>query len=143
MQWSPYEEDIDLYDCRTRPWFIEAVTCTKHVVILMDNSGSMTGMRNTIAKLVVNSLLTTFGNNDFISVLRFSWKAESVLPCYKDMLVQATPETLKNFQEAVSEVKPEGNASFPNAFTYSLKLLEKVQFYKKYFNCVMQLRKLR
>ena len=126
MKWSTSDNDVDLYDCRMRPWFIEAATCTKDVVILMDNSGSMTGMRNTIAKLVVNSLLKTFGNNDFINVLKFSWKPETVMPCFKDSLVQATPEVLKSFQEAVSLVKPEGNASFPNAFSYSLNLLKKV-----------------
>ncbi|KAK6642465.1 hypothetical protein RUM43_003967 [Polyplax serrata] len=124
MQWSTKDNEVDLYDCRMRPWFIEAATCTKDVIILMDNSGSMTGMRNTIAKLVVNSLLKTFGNNDFINVLKFSWKPTSVLPCYKDMLIQATPEVLKSFQEAVTLVKPEGNASFPNAISYSLKLLK-------------------
>lgn len=127
MQWNTDDQEVDLYDCRMRPWFIEAATCTKDVIILMDNSGSMTGMRNTIAKLVVNSLLKTFGNNDFINVLKFSWQPESVLPCYKDLLLQATPEVLKNFQEAVSQVKPEGNASFPNAFAYSLNLLKKVK----------------
>lgn len=127
MQWSTKDNEVDLYDCRMRPWFIEAATCTKDVIILMDNSGSMTGMRNTIAKLVVNSLLKTFGNNDFINVLKFSWKPTSVLPCYKDMLIQATPEVLKSFQEAVTLVKPEGNASFPNAISYSLKLLKEVR----------------
>lgn len=38
----------DLYDCRVRSWFIEAATCSKHMVILMDVSGSMTGMGKTI-----------------------------------------------------------------------------------------------
>ena len=127
MQWKTDEDEVDLYDCRTRPWFIEAATCTKDMVVLMDNSGSMTGMRNTIAKLIVNSLLETFGNNDFINVLKFSWTAEPVLPCFEGTLAQATLENVKLFQDAVADISPEGNASIPNAFAAAFSLLEKVK----------------
>lgn len=44
------EEEPDIYDCRVRSWFIEAATCSKDMVILMDTSGSMTGMGKTIGE---------------------------------------------------------------------------------------------
>lgn len=55
MQWRTLENEqkkpiADLYDCRVRSWFIEASTCSKDMVILMDVSGSMTGMGKTIGR---------------------------------------------------------------------------------------------
>lgn len=85
LQWL---HDPDLYDCRSRSWYIEASTCSKDVVILVDTTGSMTGMRHYIARLTVNSLLDTFSNNDFVNVFNFSSHAQEVVPCFKDTLVQ-------------------------------------------------------
>lgn len=83
-------EDL-IFDCRNRQWYIQATTCSKDVVILVDNSGSMAGMRNTTAKLVLHSLLQTFSNNDFINIFKFNLTVDTIVPCLGNYsLVQVT-----------------------------------------------------
>jgi hypothetical protein len=50
----------------------------------------MGGERRDIAKVVVNAILDTLGDNDFVNVYRFSDTTEELVPCFKDMLVQVT-----------------------------------------------------
>lgn len=47
-------DPVDLYDCRLRSWYIQAANSPKDMVILIDNSGSMTGQRKDIARHVVS-----------------------------------------------------------------------------------------
>lgn len=86
MIWS--QEPIDLFDCRTRPWFIEAASSPKDIVILVDRSGSMTGMRREVARHVVNNILDTLGNNDYVNILTFSNTTEPLVDCFDNLLVQ-------------------------------------------------------
>ncbi|XP_069675652.1 voltage-dependent calcium channel subunit alpha-2/delta-3-like isoform X2 [Periplaneta americana] len=122
MKWRG---DPDLFDCRNRYWYIQAATCTKDLVILMDNSGSMTGYRNTIARLTVSNILDTLNNNDFVNVFNYSEKTDEAVPCFKDMLVQATLENVNTLKDAVENIKPEGYANLTYAFNKAFQLLER------------------
>lgn len=73
---------VDVYDCRKRSWYIETATCSKDIVILLDNSGSMTGFRNFIAQLTVKSILDTFSNNDFINIFTYSVNVSNLVECF-------------------------------------------------------------
>lgn len=84
MAWKSHgvRDFADTYDCRKKSWFIETATCSKDVVILLDNSGSMTGYRNYIAELTIKSLLDTFSNNDFINIFTFSSEVTQIVECF-------------------------------------------------------------
>lgn len=86
----------DGYDCRKRIWYIQAATCSKEAIVLIDNSGTMYGMRNTIAQLTVDSLLQTFSNNDYVNIFRLEGdNVTCLVPCFNDTLMQVTQSSNK------------------------------------------------
>lgn len=109
MKWRA--DPVDIYDCRTRAWYMEAAASPKDVIILVDRSGSMTGQRRDIAKHVVTNILDTLGNNDFVNVMTFADDVEEIVPCFEDSLVQVRNMQIKieivqefNFTDTINVV---------------------------------------
>uniref|UniRef100_A0A8C3ST92 Calcium voltage-gated channel auxiliary subunit alpha2delta 3 n=1 Tax=Chelydra serpentina TaxID=8475 RepID=A0A8C3ST92_CHESE len=73
IKWEPDENGVIAFDCRNRKWYIQAATSPKDVVILVDVSGSMKGLRLTIAKQTVSSILDTLGDDDFFNIIAVSF----------------------------------------------------------------------
>ncbi|XP_065354031.1 voltage-dependent calcium channel subunit alpha-2/delta-4 isoform X3 [Cloeon dipterum] len=122
LQWK--QEPVDLYDCRTRGWYIEAATSAKDVVILVDFSGSMTGMRKEIARHAVNSILDTLSNNDFVNIFTFSEETQELIPCFRDTLVQATLANVRELKGSLEELETKDIANFTTALTRAFELLQ-------------------
>lgn len=56
--------------CLSKSRYIEAASSPKDVVILMDCSGSMTGVRIQIAQLTVTTIINTLSDDDFFNVIK-------------------------------------------------------------------------
>lgn len=128
MKWLTSEHDPDLYDARMRDWYIKSAASPKEIVILLDTSGSMTGLRKEVAKHVVLNILETLSEDDFIAIYRFSEKPEPLVPCFstpdgRAELVQATNENIREYQEAVEMVETEEIANFTSALTVAFQML--------------------
>ncbi|XP_024083001.1 voltage-dependent calcium channel subunit alpha-2/delta-3 isoform X2 [Cimex lectularius] len=126
MKWEQVPPSpVDLYDCRTRSWYIEAATSSKDLLILVDNSGSMMGQRKEIARHVVNNILDTLGNNDFVNIMTFVKDTIEVVPCFKDKLVQANLENIRELKMGMENMEPASNiANFTVALTKAFELLQ-------------------
>jgi len=130
IKWLTYEDDPDMYDARMRDWYIKSAASSKDVVILLDTSGSMTGLRKEIAKHVVLNIMETLGEDDFLTVLTFSDETKSLVECFvgedgEPELVQATTENIAEFTEAVNNIETEEIANFTSALTTAFNLLDK------------------
>ncbi|XP_025423406.1 voltage-dependent calcium channel subunit alpha-2/delta-3 isoform X3 [Sipha flava] len=124
MEWP--NKPVDLYDCRMRPWYVEAAASPKDILILVDNSGSMMGQSKIIARHVINTLLDTLSVNDFVNVLVFSNVTNEVVPCFEGLLVQATLANIRELKLGVEHIAEPNNISdFSEALTRAFETLEK------------------
>ncbi|XP_027127953.1 voltage-dependent calcium channel subunit alpha-2/delta-4 [Larimichthys crocea] len=123
IKWTPDENGVVTFDCRNRNWYIQAATSPKDVVIVVDVSGSMKGLRLTIAKHTINTILDTLGENDFVNVIAYSDYVRYVEPCFKGMLVQADLDNREHFKLLVDELHVKGEGRVKNAMKESFKIL--------------------
>lgn len=64
---KPFKKRFPLFVLLLR--YIQAATSPKDIIIAVDISGSMKGLRLTIAKHTINTILDTLGENDFVNVI--------------------------------------------------------------------------
>lgn len=83
-------------------------------------------MSHHIGSLTAYNILDTFSNNDFVNVLNYSSFTNYTIPCFEDMLVQATEENIKIFKEAIGLLKPSGKTQLDQALEMAFNLLAKV-----------------
>uniref|UniRef100_A0AAQ5YUA6 Calcium voltage-gated channel auxiliary subunit alpha2delta 4 n=1 Tax=Amphiprion ocellaris TaxID=80972 RepID=A0AAQ5YUA6_AMPOC len=127
IQWIPDENGVVTFDCRNRNWYIQAATSPKDVIIVVDVSGSMKGLRLTIAKHTINTILDTLGENDFVNIIAYSDYVRYVEPCFKGTLVQADLDNREHFKLLVEELHVKGEGKVKNAMMESFKILNEVR----------------
>lgn len=96
-------------------------------MILLDASGSMSGKSFELAIATVEAILDTLGDNDFVNLIAFSDITKSVVPCFKDKMVRAFPDNIKEMKDAVKAIKCENVANFTSGFEYAFEILHRVR----------------
>ncbi|TKS90857.1 Voltage-dependent calcium channel subunit alpha-2/delta-4 [Collichthys lucidus] len=84
--------------------YIQAATSPKDVVIVVDVSGSMKGLRLTIAKHTINTILDTLGENDFVNVIaHFKLLVDELHVKGEGRVKNAMKESFKILNEAAAQ----------------------------------------
>uniref|UniRef100_A0A8D2N9G6 Calcium voltage-gated channel auxiliary subunit alpha2delta 4 n=1 Tax=Zonotrichia albicollis TaxID=44394 RepID=A0A8D2N9G6_ZONAL len=103
--------------------YIQAATSPKDIVIIVDVSGSMKGLRMTIAKHTIVTILDTLGENDFVNIIAYNDYVHFIEPCFKGILVQADRDNREHFKQLVEELQAKGVGTVSKALTESFKIL--------------------
>ncbi|XP_026864540.2 voltage-dependent calcium channel subunit alpha-2/delta-4 [Electrophorus electricus] len=123
IQWTPDENGVVTFDVRNRNWYIQAATSPKDIIIVVDASGSMKGLRMTIAKHTINTILNTLGENDFVNVIAYTDYVQYLDPCFKGTLVQANQENREHFKLLVGGLHVKGEGKVKKAVKEAFHVL--------------------
>ncbi|XP_055354620.1 voltage-dependent calcium channel subunit alpha-2/delta-4-like isoform X2 [Paramacrobiotus metropolitanus] len=124
-RWSMEPDRPDMYDCRLTNWYIRAASSPKDMLILLDMSGSMTGIRQEIARTTVKEIMNTLHEDDFFNIIKVAEVARYLEPCLKDTLVQASELTKSLFEERIKLLKTENIANFTEALQMAFAVLNR------------------
>ncbi|VDN05557.1 unnamed protein product [Thelazia callipaeda] len=125
--WDNRVDKLDLFDCRSTEWYINAATLSKNVIIMLDMSGSMLGQRFEIAKQTVEAILETLSDNDFFNILPFSKTVGFLDECSeKAGLLQATVRNKKMLRARLNGMSSEGKAEYEKGLIKAFETLMKL-----------------
>ncbi|XP_053487206.1 voltage-dependent calcium channel subunit alpha-2/delta-4 isoform X1 [Ictalurus furcatus] len=153
IKWTPDPNGVVAFDCRNRNWYIQAATSPKDIIIVVDISGSMKGLKLTIAKHTINTILDTLGENDFVNIiavgrlypfqeplqgvtftehlviiyvlfiLQYTDYVQYVEPCFQGTLVQADLDNREHFRLLVEDLQVKGEGKVKKAMKESFWVL--------------------
>ncbi|XP_053983489.1 voltage-dependent calcium channel subunit alpha-2/delta-3 isoform X3 [Hylaeus volcanicus] len=117
ITWPPIEDRTgsrssnrvvrDVYDFRISNWFVGAANSPKDLAILVDLECYASERNKRLAVATARTILDTLGPDDYVNVYRYGDTAEEIVQCFKDSLVQASPENVRELKIAASTMKHE------------------------------------
>ncbi|XP_038150706.1 voltage-dependent calcium channel subunit alpha-2/delta-1a isoform X2 [Cyprinodon tularosa] len=130
-------DKIDLYDVRRRPWYIQGAASPKDMLILVDASGSVSGLTLKLIKTSVSKMLETLSDDDFVNVVSFNKTAKPVA-CFEH-LVQANVRNKRILKDAVQKLKAEGITNYTSGFELAFAQLAQANVSRANCNRIIML----
>ncbi|KAK7149566.1 hypothetical protein R3I94_009022 [Phoxinus phoxinus] len=128
---------IDLYDVRRRPWYIQGAASPKDMLILVDASGSVSGLTLKLIRTSVSEMLETLSDDDYVNIVSFNNSAKSVA-CFEN-LVQANVRNKKILKEAVQKITANGTTDYKIGFKEAFDQLSSINVSRANCNKIIML----
>ncbi|CAM9904713.1 unnamed protein product [Lampetra fluviatilis] len=120
-EWNKEGKGVDMYDVRRRPWYIQGAASPKDMLILVDVSGSVSGLTLNLIKTSVLNMLETLADDDFVNVVSFNNTANSVA-CFNH-LVQANVRNKNVLKAAVNKMLAKGVTNYTAGLEFAFNQL--------------------
>ncbi|XP_024912209.1 voltage-dependent calcium channel subunit alpha-2/delta-1 [Cynoglossus semilaevis] len=128
---------IDLYDVRRRPWYIQGAASPKDMLILVDASGSVSGLTLKLIRTSVTEMLDTLSDDDFVNVVYFNTRVKKTA-CF-DHLVQANVRNKKVLKDAVQNITAKGITNYTKGFEFAFEQLSMMNVSRANCNKIIML----
>ncbi|XP_032361097.1 voltage-dependent calcium channel subunit alpha-2/delta-1 isoform X4 [Etheostoma spectabile] len=128
---------IDLYDVRRRPWYIQGAASPKDMLILVDASGSVSGLTLKLIRTSVNKMLETLSDDDYVNVVYFNDKA-TYASCFEN-LVQANVRNKRMLKDAVQSITAKGITNYRGGFELAFEQLAQMNVSRANCNKIIML----
>uniref|UniRef100_A0A7N9AVW1 Calcium channel, voltage-dependent, alpha 2/delta subunit 1a n=1 Tax=Mastacembelus armatus TaxID=205130 RepID=A0A7N9AVW1_9TELE len=128
---------IDLYDVRRRPWYIQGAASPKDMLILVDASGSVSGLTLKLIRTSVSKMLETLSDDDFVNVVSFNEEA-SFAACFQN-LVQANVRNKRILKDAVQNITAKGITNYKGGFKLAFEQLAQTNVSRANCNKIIML----
>lgn len=116
-------ETCNAYDPRVRPWYVAGSSGPKNVVMLLDTSGSMDGIRLYYLKQAATRIIDTLTVADRVALVPFSSSAQAE---YFDgrALVKVTSSIKVELKKRIDELQANGATNMHDAFSRAFQVME-------------------
>ncbi|XP_040885787.1 voltage-dependent calcium channel subunit alpha-2/delta-1-like isoform X2 [Toxotes jaculatrix] len=129
--------NIDLYDVRRRPWYIQGAASPKDMLILVDASGSVSGLTLKLIRTSVSKMLETLSDDDYVNVIYFNEDASNA-SCFQN-LVQANVRNKRILKEGVQKITAKGITNYKGGFELAFEQLAQVNVSRANCNKIIML----
>ncbi|KAK0164848.1 hypothetical protein PV328_003419 [Microctonus aethiopoides] len=117
--------DLDIHDFRMVDWFIGGATSPKDLAIFVDTTSFSSRKLRKLAIATTKNILDTLSANDYVNVYRYAESTEEIIPCFKDNLVQALPENIRQLKNALYSIQADSTANISAALVTGFEILYK------------------
>ncbi|XP_016845340.1 voltage-dependent calcium channel subunit alpha-2/delta-3 isoform X2 [Nasonia vitripennis] len=115
----------DVDDFRLSEWFVGGATSPKDLAILVDGTSLSSSKIRKLVVATTNAVLDSLGPNDFVNVYRYAESAEEIVKCFKDSMLAASPENVKELKNAMNNLKSESPSNISAAMSTAFEILHK------------------